>query len=77
MACSCLDYTPSLERIGSKAFVVKGRVKETDKYYLKNTIIVVKSITISAYKTMFGSSLPHVACRRARVLFTLFVLVCK
>ena len=26
--------------------------------------------------TMFGSSLPPVVCRRARVLFTLFVFVC-
>ena len=57
--------------------MVKGRVEETDKYYLKNTIIVVKSTAISAYKTMFGSSLPPVACRRARVLFTLFMLVCE
>jgi len=27
-------------------------------------------------KTMFGSSLPPVVCRRAHVLFTLFVFVC-
>jgi hypothetical protein len=27
-------------------------------------------------KTMFGSSLPPVVCRRTHVLFTLFVLVC-
>jgi hypothetical protein len=27
-------------------------------------------------KTMFGSSLPSVVCRRAHVLFTLFVFVC-
>ena len=27
-------------------------------------------------KTMVGSSLPPVVCRRARVLFTLFVFVC-
>ena len=27
-------------------------------------------------ETMFGSSLPPVVCRRAHVLFTLFVLVC-
>ena len=27
-------------------------------------------------KTMFGSSLPPVYCRRAHVLFTLFVFVC-
>ena len=27
-------------------------------------------------KTMFGSSLPLVVCRRAHVLFTLFVFVC-
>ena len=28
-------------------------------------------------KTMFGSSLPPVFCRRAHVLFTLFVFVCS
>ena len=28
------------------------------------------------HKTMFGSSLLHVVCRRARVLFTWFVFVC-
>ena len=33
------------------------------------------SVAISASKTMFGSSLPPVVCRRARVLFTLFVFV--
>ena len=27
-------------------------------------------------KTMFGSSLPPVVCRRAHVLFTLFVFTC-
>jgi hypothetical protein len=27
-------------------------------------------------KTMFGSSLTQVVCRRVRVLFTLFVFVC-
>ena len=27
-------------------------------------------------KTMFGSSLPPVVCRKAHVLFTLFVFVC-
>ena len=30
---------------------------------------------VSAYKTLFASSLLPVACRRAHVLFTLFVLV--
>jgi hypothetical protein len=34
---------------------------------------VVKTVMISAYNTMFGSSLPPVVCRRAHVLFTLFV----
>ena len=28
-------------------------------------------------KTMFGSSLPPVVCRRAHIIFTLFVFVCK
>ena len=28
------------------------------------------------YNTIFGSSLPPVVCRRAHVLFTLFVFVC-
>ena len=28
------------------------------------------------HKTMFGSSLPPIVCRRAHVLFTLFVFVC-
>ena len=37
---------------------------------------VVMSVTISALKTMFGSSLPPVVCRRAHVLFTLIVFVC-
>jgi len=27
-------------------------------------------------KTMFDSSLPPVACRRAHVLFTLFIFIC-
>jgi len=27
-------------------------------------------------KTMFGSSIPTVVCRRAHVLFTFFVLIC-
>jgi len=31
---------------------------------------------VSAYKTLFASFLLPVACRRAHVLFTLFVLVC-
>jgi hypothetical protein len=31
---------------------------------------------ISAKKTMFGSSLPPVVCRRDHVLFTLFVFTC-
>jgi hypothetical protein len=34
---------------------------------------VVMSVTISALKTMFGSSLPPVVCRN--VLFTLIVFV--
>ena len=37
---------------------------------------VVISATISPIKTMYGSSLPPVVCRRTRVLFTLFVFVC-
>jgi hypothetical protein len=36
---------------------------------------VVMSVTIYAYKTMFGSCLPPVVCRRAHVLFTLFMFV--
>jgi hypothetical protein len=36
---------------------------------------VVMSVTISVKKTMFGSSLPSVVCRRAYVLFT-FSCVC-
>jgi hypothetical protein len=35
---------------------------------------VVMSTMISAIKTMFGSSLPSLVCRRAHVLFMLFVL---
>ena len=31
---------------------------------------------IFCIKTMFGSSLPPVVCRRAHVLFTLFVFIC-
>jgi hypothetical protein len=34
-----------------------------------------ESMTVSL-KTMFGSSLPLVVCRRADVLFMLFVLIC-
>jgi len=36
---------------------------------------VVMSTMISTIKTMFGSSLPPLVCRRAYVLFMLFVLV--
>ena len=36
---------------------------------------IVMSVTISAQKTMFGSSLPPVVCRMAHVLFTLFMFV--
>jgi hypothetical protein len=45
-------------------------------YYvsIRSEFRVVKSVVISAYNTMFGSSLPPVVCRRAHVLFTLFVL---
>ena len=35
---------------------------------------VVMSTMISAIKTMFGPSLPSLVCRRAHVLFMLFVL---
>ena len=31
---------------------------------------------INVIKTMFGTSLPPVVCRRAHVLFTLFVFAC-
>jgi len=43
---------------------------------LRSEFPVVMSVTISAKKTMFGSSLPIVVCRRVHVLFTLFVFVC-
>jgi hypothetical protein len=44
---------------------------------LRSEFPVVMSVTISAKKkTMFGSSLPLVVCRRVHVLFTLFVFVC-
>jgi len=36
---------------------------------------VVMSVAISALETMFGSSWPPVVCRRAHVLFVLFVFV--
>ena len=44
--------------------------------FLRSEFRVMMSIMISAYKTMFSSSLPPVVCVRAHVLFTLFVLVC-
>jgi hypothetical protein len=57
---------------------------------LMKTVIYVQKVSIVFFqnhpkifmfvniviKTMFGSSLPPVVCRRARVLFTLFVCVC-
>jgi len=33
-------------------------------------------VRISAWETMLGSSLLPVVCRRAHVLFTLFVFIC-
>jgi hypothetical protein len=47
-------------------------------YYVssRSEFRVVMSFTISVKKTMFGSFLPPVVCRRAHVLFTLFVFVC-
>jgi hypothetical protein len=33
-------------------------------------------VVFSTYKTMFGSSLPPVVCKRAHVLLTLFVYAC-
>ena len=42
---------------------------------LRSAFRVVMFVTISCIKAMFGSSLPLVVCRRAHVLFTLFVFV--
>ena len=39
---------------------------------LRSGFRVVMSITSSAYKTKFGSSLPPVVCRRGHVLFRMF-----
>ena len=44
--------------------------------YICNVILICISIVSFRIKTMFGPSLPPVVCRRALVLFTLFVFVC-
>jgi len=46
-------------------------------YYvsLRSEVHVVMSLRFP-HKTMFGSSLPLVVCRRANVLFTLFIFGC-
>ena len=54
-----------------------------DVYFTKNSFHITLKADIYVYIwfsaltliTMFGSSLPPVVCRRARVLFTLFVFV--
>jgi hypothetical protein len=44
--------------------------------FLRSEFRVVTSVTISTLKTMLCSYLPPVVCRRAHVVFTLFVFVC-
>jgi hypothetical protein len=41
---------------------------------LRSEFPVVMSVTISAKKPMFGSSLPLVVCMRVHVLFTYYVV---
>jgi hypothetical protein len=56
--------------------VLRGHVHLWDKEKWAYTTGVVISVTDFCIKTMFGSSLPPVVCRRDHVLFTLFVFVC-
>ena len=44
--------------------------------YLRSEFRGVMSVTISALKMMFGSSLPPVVCRRNHVLFIYVICVC-
>ena len=39
-------------------------------------ILLIIGISMYSIKTMFGSSLPPVFCKRAHILFTLFVFAC-
>jgi hypothetical protein len=50
-------------------------LKQTNQQNKHHIYCLIRYIDIRI-KTMFDSSLPSVVCRRARVLFTLFVFVC-
>ena len=56
---------------------LRSEISVVMSYYvaLRSEFRVVMSVTISPMKTMIGSSLPPVVCRRVHVLLTLFVFV--
>jgi hypothetical protein len=54
---------------------IKDNIQCSVRLYLP--LFVGGLVSYLRYLYLFGSSLPPVVCRRARVLFTLFVFVCE
>ena len=67
----------SSKRSNRVVYVVPFIPSFTINVYLRSEFCVVMSVTISTKKTMFGSSLLPVVCKRVNVLFTLFVFACE
>ena len=80
------DCTSEYNQIGPfRVIIAKHQVSNITSFqffalsyymYLRSEFRVMMSVTISARKTVFGSSLPPVVCKITNVLFTLFVFIC-